>query len=145
MKFTSLVSALVLLSSMAFAQQVPQPSNPQGKWRCINNATTPDNLGLVTDMTMQVNPDQTLYAQGSIVYTATNQIYNIQGRGNWAFFPPDPSSPEWLLKFHIVPQNGNHASFPIMSRPTHDPNSLYYFFQHPHTGAVSETRCGRIG
>ncbi len=143
MKILRLVACFLLFSTLAYAQA--QPSNPQGKWRCINNAISGNNLGLVTDMVLMVSPNQTLVAQGTIVYTATNQIYNIQGGGDWAYFPPDASSAEWLLKFRVIPQTGNHAIFPIMARPTTDPNSLYYFYQDPRTGNTSETRCGRIG
>ena len=127
-----------ILASAASAQQAPQ-LNPVGTWRCASNS---DIVSI--DMLYQVGPDYSVQGQGSIVYTQTSRIFQIQGQGSLAAFPPDASSPEWLLRFQLMPMQG-HAMFSVFGRPTQDPNYLQYSYRDPQSGILTQTSCARVG
>lgn len=133
-----LLALFVGLAGTATAQF--QPTNPAGYWRCVSNSSY-----VSIDLQMQINPDQSLYAEGSIVYVQTSRIYNVRGPGRWLLSPPDASSPEYLFSFQVQPMDGNHAIFSIYARPTGTPNNLYNQFRNPQTGGVTETSCQRYG
>ncbi|MEM6488336.1 MAG: hypothetical protein AAF677_08720 [Pseudomonadota bacterium] len=138
--FYATLAALGALSALATAASAQiQPINPMGIWRCVVNGPA-----VSIDVQMQVNPDQTLFAQGTYILNGTSAFYTIQGGGQWLLAPPDASSPEYMYRFQIVPQQ-QVAAFPIFVRPTGDPSSLYNVFQNPQTGGVIESACQRIG
>ncbi|MFK7835798.1 MAG: hypothetical protein AB8B60_06230 [Sulfitobacter sp.] len=137
--FQVLIALLILLGPLPLLAQA-QPSNIAGFWRCISNS------GVVSiDLQLQINPDRSLYGEGSIVYVQTNRIYNVRGPGRWLLAPPDASSPEYLYTFQLQPMDGNHAIFSIYARPTGAPNGLYNLWRNPQTGGTTETSCQRFG
>ncbi|MEP5729675.1 MAG: hypothetical protein ABJL67_09885 [Sulfitobacter sp.] len=138
-----LFAALLLLLSLltpgiAVAQH--QPTNIVGYWRCVSNS---DIVSI--DLQLQINPDNSLYGEGSIVYVQTSRIFNVRGPGRWLLGPPDASSPEYLYSFQLHPMDGNHAIFSIYARPTGAPNGLYNYWYNPQTGGATETSCQRLG
>lgn len=115
-----------------------RPAAPTGSWRCIVHSNV-----VSIDLTASIAEDGTLTAQGTIIYVATNRIYEVSGKGDWTALPPDPSSPSWLFKFRLQPSN--HAIFSWFAAPTSSPNHMTNRFVVPQNGGVVETNCERIG
>jgi|GEM_PF-1954831 len=120
------------------APETKQPAAPTGKWRCIVHSNI-----VSIDLVATIAPDGTLSGQGTIIYVATNRIYQVSGPGDWMALPPDPSSTDWLFKFRLQPSN--HAIFSWFAAPTESPNHMTNRFVVPNNGGVVETNCERIG
>lgn len=95
------------------------------------------------DLQMQINPDQPLFHQGSIVHVQTSRIFNVRGQGPWWLNLPGAGSNAYMFSFQMQPPDGNHAIFSIFARPMGDPNFMNNRFQDPQTGGVKETACQR--
>ncbi|QIE44196.1 hypothetical protein G5B38_00875 [Pseudohalocynthiibacter aestuariivivens] len=140
MRFLQLLSCLLAgLLPASLGAQI-QPTNPAGYWRCVANSPV-----YSIDLELQINPDQSLYHRGTIIYAQTSGIYHVSGGGRWLLSPPDAGSSQYLFHFQMHPQAGNHAIFSVYARPTGDPQFLSNQFQDPQTGAVVDTRCQRLG
>nr|WP_070959215.1 hypothetical protein [Hyphomonas sp. Mor2] len=115
-----------------------RPDAPTGRWRCIVHSSV-----VSIDLIANIAADGSLSGQGTIIYVATNRIYQVSGQGDWTALPPDPSSPNWLFKFRLQPSN--HAIFSWFATPTSSPNHMTNRFVVPNNGGVVETNCERIG
>ncbi|MCG6903741.1 MAG: hypothetical protein LJE68_13780 [Rhodobacter sp.] len=135
MRLLPRVAAWFLLATPTVALTPPAP--PVGLWTCNVNSPV-----VSVELQMQVNPDFTLAARGTIVYLGTSAIYNVEGFGDWEFFPPEKGTPDGLFKFRMQPQN--HAIFDWFAQPTNYPDTLYNQYRNPQTGGVTETACQRI-
>lgn len=140
MRFHQLLFCLLMTLLPASLAAQYQPTNPAGYWRCVVNSPV-----VSIDLQLQINSDQSLFHQGTIVYAQTSRIYNVRGGGRWLLSPPDAGSSEYLFHFQMLPQDGNHATFSIFARPTGDPQYLGNRFQNPQNGAITDTRCQRLG
>lgn len=118
------------------ANTTERPAAPTGSWRCIVHSNI-----VSIDLAANVAENGTLSGQGTIIYVATNRIYNVSGQGDWSILPPDPSSPNWLFKFRLQPSN--HPIFSWFASPTKSPRHLYSRFVVPNNGGVVETNCER--
>lgn len=119
-------------------QSTPRPAAPTGQWRCIVNSNP-----VTIDLVARISENGSLSGRGTILYVATNKIYEVSGQGDWTVFPPDANSPKWLFKFRLQPSN--HAIFSWFASPTASPNHLQNRFVVPNNGGVVETNCERIG
>ena len=108
-----------------------------GTWRCVMNSQ-PASI----DITVQLAPDQSLFARGTYILNGTSAFYQIQGPGRWAVGPDDSAPGQTFAHMQVVP--GNVASFTIHPAWIGDPNNLYTLF-YPPGGGVVETACQRIG
>lgn len=115
-----------------------RPAAPTGKWRCIVNSRI-----VSIDLIANVSENGSLSGQGTIVYVATNRIYQVSGQGDWTALPPDPTSPKWLFKFRLQPSN--HPIFSWFAARTESANHLNSRFVVPNNGGVVETNCERVG
>lgn len=120
------------------AAETKRPDAPTGKWRCIVHSNV-----VSIDLMANIAPDGSLSGQGTIIYVATNRIFQVSGQGDWSLLPPDPSSPNWLFKFRLQPSN--HPIFSWFASPTQSPTHLYNRFVVPNNGGVVETNCERQG
>ncbi|MEM1389351.1 MAG: hypothetical protein AAF748_07805 [Pseudomonadota bacterium] len=125
-----------LLASTVSATAQNQPPDPVGQWRCVMNSVT-----VSIDVAYQINPDGSLFGQGSIVYNQTSAIYQVQGGGRW-LAGVDPSTGRFTYQFGLQPPN--HASFSIFTEPTGDPNALYQLRPNMSAGGSTETACSRL-
>ena len=123
----------------ADAEAVPgRPAAPTGRWRCIVSSDV-----VSIDLVASISEGGALSGQGSLVYVATNRIYEVTGQGDWTALPPDPGSENWLFKFRLQPSN--HAIFSWFASPTQSPRHLHNRFVLPDNRGVVETNCEQIG
>ncbi|MEL6826650.1 MAG: hypothetical protein AAFN91_10425 [Pseudomonadota bacterium] len=115
-----------------------KPAAPAGQWRCIVNSPI-----VSIDLVANIAEDGSLSGQGTIIYVATNRVFQVSGKGDWILLPPDQSSDDWLFKFRLHPSN--HAIFSWFASPTDSPNHMANRFVSPSTGGVVVTRCERKG
>lgn len=115
-----------------------RPAAPTGSWRCIVHSRV-----VVIDLVANISEDETLSAQGTLLYPVTNKIYEVSGKGYWTVFPPDSSSPKWLFKFTLQPST--HAIFSWFANPTDSPNHMTNRFVLPEDRGVVETNCEKVG
>lgn len=115
-----------------------KPAAPAGQWRCIVNSPI-----VSIDLVANIAEDGSLSGQGTIIYVATNRMFQVSGKGDWTLLPPDQSSEDWLFKFRLHPSN--HAIFSWFASPTDSPNHMANRFVSPSTGGVVETRCEKQG
>ncbi len=120
------------------AQAPERPPAPVGSWRCIVSSRW-----VSIDLVANIAEDESLSAQGTLIYAVTNKMFEVSGQGNWLALPPDETSPNWLFQFRLKPSN--HAIFSWFAGPTDSPNHLYNRFVSPQTGSVVETHCERQG
>ncbi|MEM6555415.1 MAG: hypothetical protein AAF642_06045 [Pseudomonadota bacterium] len=113
-----------------------KPAAPTGQWRCSVNSPI-----VSIDLMANIAKDGSLSGQGTIIYVATNRMFQVSGKGDWTLLPPDQSSEDWLFKFRLHPSN--HAIFSWFASPTDSPNHMSNRFVSPNTGGVVETRCER--
>ena len=113
-----------------------KPAAPTGQWRCVVNSPI-----VSIDLVANIAEDGSLSGQGTIIYVATNRMFQVSGKGDWTLLPPDQSSEDWLFKFRLHPSN--HAIFSWFASPTDSPNHMTNRFVSPSTGGVVETRCER--
>ncbi|MHA7901486.1 MAG: hypothetical protein ACX94B_16615 [Henriciella sp.] len=116
----------------------PRPAAPVGSWRCIVSSKW-----VSIDLVANIAEDESLTAQGTLIYPATNKMFQVSGSGNWLALPPDDTSSNWLFQFRLQPSN--HAIFSWFAGPTDSPNHLYNRFVSPNSGNVVETHCERQG
>ena len=119
------------------AAAIDRPEAPVGSWRCIVESNW-----VTIDLTANIAPDETLSAQGTLIYKVTHKTFQVAGQGSWTALPPDQTSPNWLFHFRLHPSN--HAIFSWFAAPTDSPNHLRNRFVSPQTGSVVETHCERI-
>lgn len=123
----------------AEAEKPPErPAAPTGRWRCVVNSNV-----VSIDLIANISENGELSGQGTIVYVATNRIYEVSGKGDWTALPPDTEAKDWLFKFRLQPSN--HAIFSWFAAPTDSPNHMQNRFVVPHGGGTVETNCERIG
>lgn len=123
----------------AEAEKPPQrPASPTGRWRCVVNSNV-----VSIDLIANISENGELSGQGTIVYVATNRIYEVSGKGDWTALPPDTEAKDWLFKFRLQPST--HAIFSWFAAPTDSPNHMQNRFVVPHGGGTVETNCERIG
>jgi len=117
---------------------VKRPAAPTGQWRCVVNSNV-----VSIDLIANISENGELSGQGTIVYVATNRIYQVSGKGDWMALPPDPNTTDWLFKFRLQPSN--HPIFSWFASPTESPNHMQNRFVIPNGGGVVETNCERTG
>lgn len=123
----------------AEADKPPErPAAPTGRWRCVVNSNV-----VSIDLIANISENGELSGQGTIVYVATNRIYEVSGKGDWTALPPDPEAKDWLFKFRLQPST--HAIFSWFAAPTDSPNHMQNRFIVPYGGGTVETNCERIG
>ena len=115
-----------------------RPAAPVGSWRCIVSSKW-----VSIDLLANIAENESLTAQGTLIYPTTNKMFEVSGSGNWMALPPDDTSSNWLFQFRLQPSN--HAIFSWFAGPTDSPNHLYNRFVSPNTGSVVETHCERQG
>ncbi|PTX04252.1 hypothetical protein [Pararhodobacter aggregans] len=131
------------LLSAAVLASVPLSASAQGLpivgvWRCVMNSQ-PASI----DMTVQLAPDQSLYAEGTYILNGTSAFYQIRGPGRWAVGPDNSMPGQTFVHMQVIP--GNVATFSIHPAWIGDPNNMYALFQPPGGGGPVETACQRIG
>ena len=112
-------------------------SNPAGLWRCVMNS-----VAVSIDVQYQIAPDRSLVGQGTVVFSGTSAIYQVQGAGRWSA-GGSPETGRFTYAFQLLPPN--HASFTLFTEPTGDPNAYYQLRQNLSQGGQAETACQRFG
>jgi len=113
------------------------PDAPVGAWYCVINSPA-----VSVQLQVQVSPDRSLMAEGTLNYVGTAKIYKLSGRGDWSVLPPEPGA-GYMFKFRMFPSN--HPIVTWFVRPTGTPGMLYNKFQEAGSGRVMETACQKTG
>jgi len=130
MKRLLVAAATLLTPNIAHAQDL------SGIWHCVLNSA-PANI----DLMVQIQPDFSLYGEGSYILNGTSGFYEIRAYGRWAIGTDAALPGQKVVQLQFIP--GNVAAFSLFPAWIGDPKALYSRVPDPIYGVPIETACQR--
>lgn len=133
MRRTLIAAAIAALPTSLAAQG----QDVTGIWRCVMNS-----YPATIEMVVQVNLDQTLWGEGTIILNGTSAMHQVRAPGRWGIFPNEYRAGEYVVGMQFLPQNV--ATFSIYPGLIGDHNALYNLVPGSQPGTQVETACQRM-